>query len=473
MRYRVFLMLLASHFLVQGQDISYDEKIGAEGELMVERQMGIYDDSVKAGFVNEIGFRLVDQLGPQPFDYTFKIVDMAEPNAFALPAGHIYVTRGILALANTEDELAGVLSHEIIHSHRRHTVRQMKKSILPGLLQIPGAIVSSVAPDLGRVFDPLTMGSQAIIASHSRGHEKEADQYGIKIAGEAGYDPFQLATILKNLSQQAESMTGQEEKKNWLSDHPYTPKRIDYIYKNAEKIEVSGKKNIYKTRFDFLKQIDGLVYGDNPAQGVFNGPEFLHPDLDLFFLFPEKWRQMNTPTVVAAVDSTNSALIYLTLEHKYESARMAADSIAYLYEMKTGNHVDDQKELFVNGLNANLISVIDRSGQKPMYIFLMWVEFNDLLIKITGAGYEKYKSRLQKSAESIRKLNAEEKKSIKKHVLRIRKARANESLEDFNKRTGNEWDLSQTAIINGIDPSEKLQEGQILKISKLEPYQTK
>lgn len=113
------------------------------------------------------------------FAYNFQIVDQSDPNVFALPAGHNYVTRGLLVLANNNDQLAGVIGHEIIHSQRRHTVKQVRKGILPSVLQLPGAIAGVFSPGLAKALSPLTTVYKAIIASHSHGHEKEADQYSV------------------------------------------------------------------------------------------------------------------------------------------------------------------------------------------------------------------------------------------------------------------------------------------------------
>jgi len=131
--------------------------------------IGIYNDSALNAYVGSIGERLVDVLGDPPVDFQFKVVDMAEPNAFALPGGYIYISRGLLSLVNDEAELACVMGHEMIHVTKRHSVKQMNKSILPGILHIPGAVVGLFNQDLGRVINaPISFGSELFLSNYSR-----------------------------------------------------------------------------------------------------------------------------------------------------------------------------------------------------------------------------------------------------------------------------------------------------------------
>ena len=134
-----------SIYSLDAQSTDLDKKIGAESAQMVEESMGIYPDESMTNYVAEVGNRLIAELGEQPFEFSFRIADTDVPNAFALPGGYTFITRGLLALINTEDELAGVMGHEIIHAHRRHSIKQMRKEVLPALLKIPGEIVGFIS----------------------------------------------------------------------------------------------------------------------------------------------------------------------------------------------------------------------------------------------------------------------------------------------------------------------------------------
>jgi len=204
----IFLMLHAT-----AQDVSLDKKLGAENALMVEQEMGIYHHDSLYQLVNSVGKKLVSRLKNNPFEFKFFLVDSPVPNAFALPGGYVYVTRGILPIIETEDELAGIMAHEIIHVTQRHSVKQMKKGIWTSLLSIPGNLINSVTgTKLGNILNaPINLTTGAFIAKYSRGHETEADKFGIQLAASAGYKTDALADALLRLSKEIELLTGESE----------------------------------------------------------------------------------------------------------------------------------------------------------------------------------------------------------------------------------------------------------------------
>jgi len=298
------------------QDLSYDKKMGAQAALQVEQSIGIYHDSSLTAYVNQVGDRLVEALGDGPFEFKFFVVDMSEPNAFALPGGYIYVSRGLLSLINDEAELAGVIGHEMIHVTKRHSVKQMKKSIFPSLLHIPGALVGIFNSDLGNAINtPVSLGSELFLSNYSRKQESESDEYGIKLASKAGYDPAKLAVILNSLSADVELLTGEEEKKSYFSSHPITPKRVEDIDKEISKLEWTEKISIAPDKISLYKKLEGMVIGQNPAQGIFEENVFKHPDLNLTITFPEKWNTVNVPVAVGAVQEDGEAQLVFMVDN--------------------------------------------------------------------------------------------------------------------------------------------------------------
>ena len=150
---RIFLLFAVLVINVNysvGQNLNYDREQGAKASLQVAQQMGVDTTSTAAIYIAAVGNRLVDNLENQVFEYKFHLVDAEEPNAFALPGGYIYITRGILLLLNNEDELAGIIGHEIIHSHNRHSYKSVKRSILPAILKAPGNVIGLVNEDFRR-----------------------------------------------------------------------------------------------------------------------------------------------------------------------------------------------------------------------------------------------------------------------------------------------------------------------------------
>ena len=192
-------MLVAS---AQGQLLGpspqRDIEQGAEVAKLVEQQIGLCSLPETQGYLQQVGGRLVAAAGDPRWKFTFQIVDQEEPNAFAIPGGGIYVSRGLLILTEREDELVGVLAHEIAHVTQRHSARQQRKGILPALLSLPCRVVGGVASeDFGALINaPVDVVGGVWLSRYSRSQESEADRIGIRTAAQAGYDSAALADIL-------------------------------------------------------------------------------------------------------------------------------------------------------------------------------------------------------------------------------------------------------------------------------------
>ena len=297
----LFLTICFAIPILKSQSIELDKQLGISSSKEIEEEMGIYLSPTSA-YVGEIGHRLLEKVN-HPFSFMFKIVDSPIPNAFALPGGYVYITRGLLALSNSEDELAGVLGHEISHVLERHSIQHIKKSILPALVQVPGKLLGKIDNGYGQLFNaPLSLSSDLYLASYSRGQEYEADDIGTKIAANSGYEPEALAVILSNLGMASEIYTGEKEKRSYFDDHPITSKRIDRIQKISSKITPQIRSKIANSQSDYYAKIEGLLYGDNPDQGVFLENTFLHPVLNISIDFPSGWETING--IKAGWDST-------------------------------------------------------------------------------------------------------------------------------------------------------------------------
>ena len=198
------VILACVYSISVSQDYSLDRKLGEENSKLVEQEIGIYKHDSLQWLINSVGQKLVSRLKNKPFEFHFYLADSEEPNAFALPGGYIYVTRGILPLLQTEDELAGVMAHEIIHVMQRHSVKQIQKSMLTGILKLPGNLINSVTgTQLGNILNtPIGLVTGSYIAKYSRGHESESDKFGIQLAASAGYKTDALADALERLAKE-------------------------------------------------------------------------------------------------------------------------------------------------------------------------------------------------------------------------------------------------------------------------------
>lgn len=468
---RGFLLLFILCSLTSiAQDYSVDRKLGAEGMAAVAATMGIYQDTSKTKIISSIGNHLVSNLATHPFPYEFFIVDLAVPNAFAFPGGYVCFTRGILILANSEDELAGVMGHEIIHSNDRHSIKQRKKSIVPGILMAPEILTSAIAGDgISKIFSPLSKGGEAVMASHSRKDEYEADALGVQLSAKSGYQPDALGDILLTLNKSIEIFTGEKEKAGYLNDHPYTPDRVSRIKKESAQLTVAQSSKIFKTKNDFLKALDGVIVGENPSQGVFKGDWFIHPDLKFKISVPSKWLSQNTPSNMIAVDTTQSVMMILEIEPKAKSAKEGATTFADAFKKKTGVSIDVNSDM-INGLTASQISFTQSRDRSKQTIKVLWIEYEGIIYRILGSAVPGFETILISSMESFTSLPIDERKEITKRVIRVVEANDGENVKDLCDRSKNLYPSKLIAAINGISEDKVFKRGDLLKVIIEVPY---
>ncbi|HSB44248.1 MAG TPA: M48 family metalloprotease, partial [Nitrospira sp.] len=310
-----------------------EQELGAEEAKKVEAGMGFADESGFTPYLDQLGQRLAEQSPRKNVTFQFHIVDMAEPNAFALPGGYIYVSRGLLALTNTEGELAGVVGHEIGHVAGRHAVQRISKqapmAVVFGLASgITGLVSQAVGDLIGGVGN---LAQSAIFSPYSRSQETEADEVGQKIAAAAGWDPLELATFLGNLEREVTLHEKEPRKPSFFDSHPATPDRVADTTRHAKSLTRATRDPISPTREAYLARLNGVVVGPRAANGIFRGSAFLHPDLNFFVQFPEKWPHENAPGKIVVAAPKGDAAVVLegvaTGDDPLEGARVLGKAI--------------------------------------------------------------------------------------------------------------------------------------------------
>lgn len=466
----MFIFLLCITRGTYAQSVDLDKKLGAENAALVEAQMGLYQDEKMTDYVRKIGNRLVSKLDKNPFEFHFAIADEGVPNAFALPGGYVYVTRGLLALVTTEDELACVMGHEIIHVMERHSIKQMRTSVLPRMLELPGNIVGTVVhEDLGNLVNlPISTSNTLLLSSYSRKHETESDTKGMTLASKAGYDPGALTPILERISKAVEVVMEEEEKKSYFSSHPYTPDRIKNIDKKKAKLNWEEEA---KVSVNFPDPLDGLVFGVNPKKGIFKDQVFIHPDLNFTITFPEGWHTSNQSTAVAAIHEDHQAGVFVGLEDSGKSPEEYAKIFEEEIEKEHKQKPSISEPRKVNDHPGYLITMEDNSGSMPMYIHILWLKMDEKVFKLIGLAPRSQEPHLRATALSLRTLTAKERSSVNVNVLRVVHAKKNESIEALSLRSNNVLDSSLTSLINGIDNGAELKSKQSIKVIVKEKYE--
>ena len=276
--------------------------LGRQGDSEIRREMGVYADDELQRYVSGIGERIASVSHRPTLPWTFTVMDVPAVNAFALPGGYIYVTRGLLAHLGDESELAGVLGHEVGHVTARHASQQYTRAAGGGL----GVLLASIfVPGVRPFSDLASAGLGTWFLKYGREDELESDRLGMEYASKAGWDPESVPRFLQTLSRlDAMSARGMP---NWLSTHPDPGSRVVKATPVAATFADGARE---RNRDDFLRRIDGLSYGDDPAEGVVRGHQFLHPALRIALDFPEGWDVQNSSDqVVAQVEGGNTLML--------------------------------------------------------------------------------------------------------------------------------------------------------------------
>ena len=283
-------------------------QMGQEAAQQAEQSLGLVDDQALQSYVQNIGAALAAKSERPGLPWRFRVVEDATPNAFALPGGFIYVTRGLLNLMENEAELATVLGHEIGHVTARHSVNQMSRA---QVAQIGLGIGSILSPRVAEYGNLLGGGLQLLFLKYGRDDERQSDELGFKYALDQGYDVREMADVFASLQRIGEA-AGQSPVPSWQSTHPDPGERVETARRRAAGI-TQPAAGLRQNREQFLARIDGLVYGENPRQGFFRNGTFVHPDLRFTLALPQGWQAQNTPQAVVAVSAQQDAAVQLTL----------------------------------------------------------------------------------------------------------------------------------------------------------------
>jgi predicted Zn-dependent protease len=428
----------------------------------------LYSQPEAEAYLQKVGDRLVTIVNDPRWKFSFQIVDQAEPNAFSIPGGAVYVSRGLLALVDREDELACVLAHEIAHVTQRHAAREQRKSFLPRLLELPGNVVGNVVGEnLGALINaPIDTVSGAWLSAYSRSQEREADRIGIRTAAQAGYDPMALAEILARLERDVASQTGQERRFSIFDNHPMTKDRMQDIKHRASGLAPAAIPPIAQALF---AKLDGLWWGENPEGGVFHQNQFLHPISGITITFPAGWKHRNTPQYVISVHPQQEAMLLLGIVGPASDPQAIGEKFIAKMRREAGIEPISARKTAVGEFPAFVVTYLDRSGQKPAYLHFAWASMAGQTFQLIGLAPERHRETLRNAALSLRLLTEAECNSVTGKRLRIVAARQSEHLEDLTARAGNAWSPAYTALVNGLDPEVVLNEGQLVKIARLEP----
>jgi predicted Zn-dependent protease len=398
---------------------------------------------------------------------------MMEPNAFALPGGYVYVSRGLLALSNSEAELAGVVGHEIGHVAARHSAQRETQQTGIGALSTMGSILGGALAGSAGAQSMRGMADSAgagYIASYSRDQEREADAIGQKMAAKAGYDPGAMSAFLERMGHFVEFMSGGPQKPNFLDSHPPTEERVQATKWRAGTLETEDAETISASRAAYLAKLIGLPVGIDPARGVFFSNHFVQPVEGYTIAFPPGWQVAIAGELVGAVSPDGVAGIQVQRQRGSRDPTKAAHSFARANHLK----LEGDRSATIDGMPAYRAYANTRGNSGPLTLDFTWIAHPNGVYRITSAAprdrYAEARPIFDTVATHFHRSTTQERSAVKKRQLWIARAEPGENLESLSRRTGNVWGLEETALINGLDARTPLPEGRLVKIAVDLPF---
>jgi predicted Zn-dependent protease len=402
----LIILCLASS-LLHAQYSEKQKRLGSQVLAVMDETYGIYKDSTMQAFVERVGHNLEAQLEDQ-YKFQYFITDQEELNAFATAGGYVFVTRGLLGLINTEDELACVLGHEITHVTENHTTKTNRASILPKILELPANIIGLLTfQELANIINfPIEASSQLVISSFSRGQERIADRKGVELAYKAGYDPYMLPHVLEKMDKFSETIYGYQHHFSLFDDHPMTEDRIELIYTHLAKMQVEEKEIQSGSELAFQ---DGLIFGRNPRYGNIANNVFVHGGLRAYIKFPKSFEVQGTTKSVTAVSPKMNKSIIVSIDSLSNSPEVTAKAELRIIQ---GVEIISQDRTRVNGLEAyKAVMEYKPKKQDPLHSEILWIKLpisNTIIRAVTIRPKEDPDPRLDSCLMSIRQLRAEE-----------------------------------------------------------------
>ncbi len=439
--------------------------LGAQSDPSIVAQYGLYEDTKIQRFINEKGQKMAAISHRNKLNYEFKILDSPVVNAFAVPGGYVYFTRGIMAHFNNEAEFAGVLGHEIGHITARHSANQYSKAQIAQV----GFIVGVIASEKFRQFaNEAQTGLSLMFLKFGRDDESQSDQLGVEYSTKIGYDAHYMANFFGTLSRMRDQAGEAAQIPTFLSTHPDPADRFNKVHQLADKAQEGMDKSRLKVnREQYLRMIDGLVYGDDPKQGYVENDYFYHPELKFQFALPRRWKSANSASQFQVAEPNGKAAILLQLAAE-KSLQEAANAFVTNNKLKGL----DQRNVTVNGLPAIAVLADQENPNDPnasLRILTYFIQYNRLIYKLHGltqkAEYQKYESYFLDTMESFRELKDQSKINVKPERIKIVTAKKDTTLKgvftDNKVPTDRQEEFS---ILNSMKLTDRVKKGMMLKI---------
>jgi len=445
--------------MTEGQEIA----LGAQSDPQIVAAYGLYNDTEIQTFIQQKGKAMAAISHRPDLNYEFKVLDSPVINAFAVPGGYVYFTRGILAHFNNEAEFPGVLGHEIGHITARHSAKQQSNAQLAQVLFIGGMIASESFRNFAQ---PINQGMGLLFLKFGRDDESQSDKLGAEYSTKIGYDAHQMANFFGTLKKMREQ-SGQSIP-DFASTHPNPADREKKVHIYANTRQSESDLSTFKTNRDsYLRMIDGITYGEDPRAGFFENNTFYHPDLKFQFPVPNGWQTQNLPSVVQMAPEANDAMMTMTL-----AANGNLRDIASKFVNDNNLSVVEQSSTSVNGYEAYALitsQAANAQTQQPaLKIMTYFISYGNNVYQFNGIAeannFNKYFNTFRNTMKNFNQLTDSEKLNRQPRTLKIVTVKQNstlrQALESYNAKSA---DMNDLSLLNGMELGEQVTRGMLIK----------
>jgi predicted Zn-dependent protease len=436
-------------------------RIGGEGYKAVIAEYGLYDDPALQAYVNEVGQKVARASHQPGLAWHFAVLDDPTVNAFAMPGGYIYVTRGILAHLNSEAQLAGVLGHEVGHVTHRHTAERITQQQLYGLGL---GVASTFSETVRRYGDLAQQGLGLLFLKYSRDDERQADELGVAYATGAGFDPREVPAtyaMLKRVSDQSgQRLPG------YLSTHP-DPGDREATTAALARQAVQGRTGLTVNGRGYIQRLDGVVFGNDPRQGYFAGDEYIHPTLRFQLAFPAGWKHQDTRSAVVVQEPGQQAMMQLSLADAGTLAPAAF--VQQLGSRGTLAEVSGKPET-IGGFAAwvGRVSIPQQQGAAVPAAAGYIRRADSLMFQVLGRSAQAGDAndmKIHASLRSFRGVTDPAKLGARPDRVKVEKIATTATLQATLQKLGASESLLQTdALLNNLETDETVMAGTLLKL---------
>jgi len=436
-------------------------EMGKSADPQIIQQFGLYPDKGLQDFITEKGKKMAAISHRPNIEYHFRVVDSDVLNAFAVPGGYVYFTRGIMAHFNNEAEFAGVLGHEIGHIAARHSVEQQRNQML-GQLGVIASVI--IAPELGQFAESAMQGVGLLLLKFGRDAERESDRLGVEYSTKIGYDAEEMAGFFQTLQRKSEA-SGSQELPGFLSTHPNPGDRFNTVSKLAKEWKQKlNLTNAQENRDTYLKRIEGLIYGEDPQQGYVENNTFYHPVLKMQFPIPQNWQYMNSPTAFQMAPKDGKAMMMLTLA-KGSTIQEAASGMLQEFKLQAV----ESKQVNVNGLNALAVVADQKQEQQTLRTLSYIIQYNNNIYHLIGvstiADFNSYANYFSQTMQNFSELTDPSKLNKKPERVRIKSVGQASTLEQALRNFGvPNKRFEEMAVLNGMKLKDRVAPGSLIKV---------